>query len=127
MEVYCEELRKIAKGRKELGVKLMGFHLATQDLSDPGNCQDRIEGELAYARVTPRVIPKIPAKGDSNYVSFMKSLGIPEDLLEGGLVKADFRSVSNLITEMVKNGEDLPLGVEKTWTEYVANFHEKRK
>ena len=127
LEVYFEELRKIAKGRKELCVKIMGFFLATQSVEDPTKCQDRIEGDLAYARIAAKVIPRIPKKDDPNYIGFMESLGVPVNLLEGGLVKADFRGVAELVTGLVREGKKLPPGVEKTWTEYTANFYERKK
>jgi hypothetical protein len=126
-EVYFDELRKIARGRKELCIKIMGFFLAQQSLEDPENCIDRIDGELASARVTPKSIPKIPAKDHPDYIPFMESLGVPEELLKGGLIKADFKGVSELVTNLLKTGQDLPPGVVKTWTEYTGNFYEKKK
>lgn len=126
MELYFDELKKTVKARKELCVKLMGFFLATQSLENPEECVDRIFGTLASARVSLKTIPAIPKKDDPSYKEFMMSLGLPENLLGGGLLKPDFKGITKLVTDMVSEGKNLPPGVEKTWTNYTANFYEKR-
>jgi len=126
LELLFDELRKTAKARKELSIKIMGFWLATQSIESPETYKDRIDGELAYARISAKSIPKIPSSSDPVYEEFMLSLGIPEEFLKGGLLKPDFKGVTALVTDMVSKGQDLPPGVEKTWTEYNAHFYERK-
>jgi hypothetical protein len=127
IEEYCDEIRKSVKSRKDLNIKIMGFHLATQSVEDPGNVTDRIDGELAHCRVEAKVIPVIPKLGEDGFKECMENFGVPENLFGSKLVKVNFDAMAQYTTDMIKSGNALPPGISKSWTEFRGTFRRINK
>jgi hypothetical protein len=72
-------------------------------------------------------MPKIPTKGTPEYEEFLRNLGVPDSLIKSGLVCADFKGVTEYVTQLFGEGKKLPHGISQSWISYVGTFRPKHK
>ena len=124
-EELLDEWRKEAKSRKELCGKVIAISVTEQSLTNP-SMEETIQGTLASGTPDVKVEASIPKAGTPEYFAVMEHLGVPQAVVETGLVKPSFEEVGKYLTRLKENGQELPPCLSKTWTTFATKYLRKR-
>jgi len=125
LENLFDDWRKDCKARKELIGKILAFNVTQASLN--GSTETCVRGLLATGTADVKIRAKLPAKGTDEYMAVLKHFGIPETLVQAGVLKLDWDGVSGLATKQAQDGKPMPPGLGETFPEYVTVFKRRSK
>jgi hypothetical protein len=122
---FFDAARKDCKGRKEQIARMVSLHVATLEMENPGQNTGHVKGRLAIGIPDIRrevQIPKIKdpktKKLTPEYVQFMRTLGVPEEVIQLGIIKPDWKGLGDYATHLARLGRNPPAGTGKTYTQH---------
>lgn len=126
-EELLDEMRKNAKARKEFTQRML-VTLWTGAALTPTPLPDTIKATLASANnFRIKKMAQLPEYGGEDYVLYLRSLGIPEEVISKGLVKPDWDKTAEHVTTLLEDGKKLPPGIGQTWNIYTCTFIRARR
>lgn len=126
-EDLLDEMRKNAKARKEFTERLLVTNWTGAAMT-ANPLPDSIKATLASAsNFRIKTIAELPEHGGDDYIVFMRSLEIPEEVIKKGLVKPDWEKTIEHLTTLKEDGKKLPPGLGKTWDKYTCTFTRSRR
>lgn len=127
MSELFDVMRKDATKRCNLSQMSLVTQYTASALTD-NPLPESITGTLASARnMRINKIAELPEFGGTDYIAYMESLGIPDEVIKKGLVKPDWSNTKEHITTLLEDGKKLPPGFGQTWNEYVCTFYRTRR
>lgn len=126
LERLSDDLRKDCKARKELAGKIISFIVTQESLNDD-SANDTVRGELATATPYVKQLPRLPARGSAMYSAFCKDLGVPQNVIDQGVIKIDWKGAIEFVTERMQDGLPLPKGISETYPEFSCVFRRRTK
>lgn len=126
LETVFDECRKEVKARKELVSKVLAFKVAQNCIQDP-TADPIVRGNFARACTDVKIRPKLPKKDSAEYRSALEFFDVPESVIQNGVLKLDWKTVSELLTSLMEQGKKLPDGLTETYPEYTCTFMRTRK
>lgn len=126
-EELLDEMRKNSKARKEFTQRLLVTKWTAAALT-PTPLPDTVKATLASANnFRIKTMADLPEHGGDDYIAYMRSLNIPEDVIKCGLVKPDWEKTVEHLTTLKEDGKKLPPGIGQTWNLYTCTFIRTRK
>lgn len=126
MAKLADEIRKECNARQELAGKLIAFRMTEEAMNDPARLvgKDALRVRGRFATGTPDVSQNatVPRRDSPEYVKLCRSLGIPDNVIESGVVDFSFTRLSEMIATRVADGQRLPDGITKTYPVYRTTF-----
>ena len=119
LENHADSARKDCKKRKEQIAKIVSLHVATLEMENPGKGEHSVKGRLAIGTPDVKREASLPKVGSVEYKMFMKTLGVPEDVIDMNIIKPDWNGVSDRATELARAGKPLPPGLGQTYVRHL--------
>jgi len=122
---YLDEARKEVRRINDLAAKIFTAFWA----ADPNVTEPSVKTE--WCTVTPNIktrasIPS-PEKEPERYAAIMNLLGIDPELVKMGVLRADYDSLGDWLTDRQLAGMPIPEFIGKTWTEYKVTVRTRKK
>lgn len=115
------ECRKEAEQSCELFGKILAARIIQRSVSNP-NASDMTRGTLASAQANMKMEAQIPKSGTMDYDLFLRHIGLPDPVAKTGLLKPDWKKVSEYVTKRAEDGKTTTPGLGKTWPKYSCTF-----
>jgi hypothetical protein len=124
LENLFDELRKEVKARKDLCGNIIAYRLIQESVSNPSS-ELKIKGKLATG--TPDVIMQaaLPKKFSEDYYKLTDFFKVPRNVAESGILKLDWKSCVELLTELTSKGTKIPDGFGKKYPLYKTTFRKR--
>lgn len=125
-EELSDEVRKNSKKRRELMERMIVLTW-TMRAQTATPLPLTMKATLASASdVRVKTIAQLPEAGEAGFKPLLASMGIPEEVINKGLVKLDWNSMVEHLTVLTEEGKPLPPGLGQTWKQYTCTFRKNR-
>lgn len=125
MEHKFDELRKDLKARKEIVGKLVAYVAYQNALAADANgtkVDMTVRGQLAIGIPEQRMSASPPKKGSPEYNTFLRSLGISEEMIKDQILVPAWKGIETLVSKLTMEGRKLPPGLGKTYPQFKTTF-----
>lgn len=118
---WADDLRKEAASLRELLDQLICVQWVQEGQNDPENQARSVRGRFALATPNVRMAAVVPSKSkdEEGYNKVMSGLGVPQELVEAGVLSAHWVRLGEWLSERMSKGEPLPEGVDLNKTQPV--------
>jgi len=126
MENRLDEMRKEAKAKHLFYSSKISMARSKMIVEDP-TLSDKIQGELATGTVdcTSQATLPHPVKSPEEYQSTMEYFKVRKEVIEGQILKLDFKKFAEVITEFAEAGRKVPFKVGKIYQVWKTTFRRK--
>lgn len=125
LENIFDELRKEVKARKELCGKIIAYRLVTKSIEDP-TIKMQAQGQFATGTPDVKMQAALPKKFTPEYYQITAFLGVPRDVAELGILRLDWKRVTEYITKLMNDGKTVPEGFGKKYPLYVTTYRKRK-
>jgi len=105
-----EELRKEAQAKDWVLGRLIALRIAQSFVENPDS-DTSVRGELYTGTADIKRKPKIPSSKTPEYAAILRAFGVPDAVIEQGLVKLDYDQVTDYLTRLSQDGKPTPAGL----------------
>lgn len=120
-----DELRKECKARQELCGSIIAYRLIQESLSDP-TITMKSKGTLATGTPDIKMQAALPKKFSEEYFKLTDFFGVPRDVAEAGILRLDWKRVTEYCTQLTQDGTPIPEGFGKKYPLYSTVFRRKK-
>ncbi len=120
-----DELRKEMNVRSELCGSLIAYEKTKEVLSDPSIAL-KVKGTLATGSPDVKMQAALPKKGSPEYYTLTDFFNVPRDVAETGVLKLDWKQVTEYLTALTQEGKPIPEGFGKQYPKYITTYRKKR-
>jgi len=117
LENLFDELRKECKARKELCGSIIAYRLIKKSLTDP-TITMKSKGVLAIGTPDIKMQVALPKKFTEEYFQLTDFFGVPRDVAETGVLRLDWKKVTEYCTKLTEDGKPIPEGFGKKYPLY---------
>lgn len=121
-----DDLRKELKAKMGVAEKLICKNRIEAVTADP-DADMTAHGSNASAVPDVRHRPNGVKFGTEAYLQMCRHFGIPEPLIDTGLVQFHYKYLADYVTRCKEEGKPVPPGVVDTYPEYRCTFRAKRR
>lgn len=116
----ADDLRKEAEGTQRLLDKVCCAVWVREHQNDTRAKPDGIAGTLGKGHPQVKMVSVLPKKRTDEYRALMKHIGVPEKLVESGLVSVHWPSMQDMLMERAASGAPMPPGInpDKTYPDF---------
>jgi len=125
LENLFDELRKECKARKELCGSIIAYRLIQESLTDP-TITMRSKGTLATGTPDIKMQAALPKKFTDEYFQLTDFFGVPRDVAETGILRLDWKRVTEYCTKLSNEGKPIPEGFGKRYPLYSTTFRKTK-
>lgn len=125
LEKLFDELRKEAKARKELCGQIIAYRLTQASLSDP-TLKMKVRGDFATGIPDVKIEMGLPKKFTEEYYQITDHFDVPRKVAETGILKLDWKSVTEHCTKLVQDGKLLPKGFGKQYPKFTIVYRKRK-
>lgn len=125
LENLFDELRKEAKARKELCGAIIAYRLIKESLTDP-TITMRSKGTLATGTPDIKMQAALPKKFSEEYFQLTTFFGVPRDVAETGILRLDWKKVTEYCTKLTEDGKPIPEGFGKKYPLYSTVYRKTK-
>lgn len=116
-----DESRKDCNARQEYLGKLIAMQVTQESLTNP-NMDTTVRGTLARGTTDVKTKAKLPTKGTPEYQALLDHFYVPRQIIESEVLKPDWTTIGNMVTQCMEDGKSLPPGVTDTYTVFTTTF-----
>jgi hypothetical protein len=117
LERLFDEMRKEVKARRELASSKAAYSRVKKCVQDPST-DLTIRGEIATGTPEVKTQAALPKKFSEGYYQFCEAMGVPLSIAEAGVLKLDWKQVTELCTQRHAEGKPIPPGLGKEYPLY---------
>lgn len=121
IETLLNETRKDVSAHLILLSKLLAYQITLNSINDT-SVETIVRGKYARATADVKMRPILPKKGTLEYKAVLSLFNVPEDAVESGVLKLDWNTTSDLLTNLISEGRPLPKGLTETFPDYRCTF-----
>lgn len=125
LENLFDELRKECKARKELCGSIIAYRLIQESLTDP-TITMKSKGTLATGTPNIKMEVALPKKFSDEYFQLTDFFGVPKDIAEAGILRLDWKMVTEYCTKLMEDGKSIPEGFGKKYPKYTTTFRKTK-
>jgi len=125
LEHLFDELRKECKARKELCGGIIAYRLIQKSLTDP-TVTMKTKGMLATGTPNLKMEVCLPQKFTDDYFRLTDFFGISRDIAETGILRLDWKMVSQYCTKLMEDGKPIPEGFGEKYPRYYTTYRRAR-
>lgn len=125
LENLFDELRKEAKARKELCGNIIAYRLIKASLTDP-TITMKARGTLATGTPDVKMQAALPKKFTEEYFKITDFFGVPRDVAETGILRLDWKKVTEYCTQLTEDGKPIPEGFGKKYPLYSTVYRKTK-
>lgn len=126
IENIFDELRKEAKARKELCGQIIAYRLVQASLNDP-TLSMKVKGQFATGSPDVKMQAALPVKFTDDYFKITDHLGVPRDVAATGVLRLDWKAVTEYLTKLMNDGKSIPEGFGKKYPVYTTVYRKSRR
>lgn len=119
-----DELRKECQAREKLCSSIIAYNV-TQDAINNPSSSGRVSGELATATPRVKMQAALPKKLTEDYYKLTDFFGVSREIAKLGILKLDWKTVTEYCTERVNKGLKIPEGFGQQYPDYTATYRKK--
>lgn len=116
-----DELRKEANARKDLCGQIIAYRLTQAVLSDP-TLKMKTKGQFASGTPDCKMQAALPKKFTDDYYKITDFLGVPRDVAASGVLRLDWKQVTEYLTKRMNEGKPIPEGFGKQYPVYTTTY-----
>lgn len=125
LEKLFDELRKEAKARKELCGQIIAYRLTQASLSDP-TLKMKVQGEFATGTPDVKMEAALPTKFTEDYYKITDHFNVPRDVAETGVLRLDWKRVTEFLTKQMNDGKPIPKGFGKQYPKFTTVYRKRK-
>lgn len=125
LEKVFDELRKEVKARKELCGQIIAYRLVQASISDP-TIKMQVQGQFATGSPDVKMEAALPKKFTDEYYQLTDYFGVPRDVAASGILKLDWKQVTEFLTKRMNDGKKIPDGFGKKYPRYTTTYRKKK-
>lgn len=126
LENIFDELRKEVKARKDLCGNIIAYKLIQMSVSDP-TIQMQVRGQLATGTPDVKMQAGIPEKFSEEYYQLTDYFNVPRKVAELGILKLDWKTVTEFLTRQMNEGKPIPKGFGKQYPLYQVVYRKRKE
>jgi len=126
LENIFDELRKEVKARKELCGNIIAFRITQAIIADP-SIEMKTEGQLAIGIPDVKMQAALPEKFTAEYYQLTDYFKVPRQIAEIGILKLDWKVVTEFLTKQMNEGKTIPKGFGKQYPVYITTYRKKQE
>jgi len=126
LENVFDELRKEVKARKELCGQIIAYQLITASVADP-TTKLKVQGQFASGTPDVKMQMELPKKFTEEYYKITDHFGIPRKIAETGILRLDWKAVTEHCTKLLQDGKQIPQGFGKKYPKYATVYRKRSK
>lgn len=121
MAKVFDELRKEANARKDLCGQVIAYRLTQAALNDP-TLNMKVKGQFASGTPDVKMQSELPKKFTDEYYMITDYLNVPRDVAESGVLRLDWKQVTEHLTKLMHDGKKIPPGFGKQYPKYITTY-----
>jgi len=125
LENVFDELRKEVKARKELCGQIIAYRLVQKSIEDP-TIKMKVQGQFATGTPDVKMQAQLPQKFTDEYYQITDYLEVPRKVAESGVLRLDWKKVTELLTKLMNDGKKIPDGFGKKYPSYTTVYRKKK-
>jgi len=125
LENVFDELRKEVKARKELCCQIIAYRLVQKSIEDP-SIKMQVKGQFATGTPDVTMQAALPKKFTPEYYQITDYLGVPRQVAETGVLRLDWKRVTELLTQYMHDGKTIPEGFGKKYPSYKTTYRRRK-
>jgi len=125
LENILDELRKELKARKELCGQIIAFRKTQESIQDP-SISMKVQGQFATGTPDVKMQAALPHKFTDEYYQITDYLGVPRDVASSGVLRLDWKRVTEFLTQLTRDGKQIPEGFGKQYPSYVTVYRKRK-
>lgn len=125
LENVFDELRKEVKARKELCGQIIAYRLVQASVMDP-TIKMKVQGQFATGTPDVKMQMELPQKFTEEYYQITDYLEVPRKIAESGVLRLDWKKVTELLTQLMNDGKKIPTGFGKKYPVYVTIYRRRK-
>jgi len=125
LENILDELRKEVKARKELCGSIIAYRLVQASIQDP-SIKMKVQGQFASGTPDVKMQAALPHKFTDEYYQITDYLKVPRDVASSGVLRLDWKQVTEFLTKRMNEGKEIPPGFGKQYPLYTTTYRKRK-
>lgn len=121
MSKIFDELRKEANARQDLCGQIIAYRLIQASINDP-SLKMKVKGQFSSGTPDVKMQAALPVKFTDDYYKITDYLKVPRDVAASGVLRLDWKQVTEFITKLMNEGKPVPEGFGKQYPVYVTTY-----
>ena len=121
MSKIFDELRKEANARQDLCGQIIAYRLVQASINDP-SLNMKVRGQFSSGTPNVKMQAALPTKFTDDYYKITDFLNVPREVAASGVLRLDWKQVTEFITGLMNDGKPIPEGFGKQYPVYVTTY-----